>query len=34
MEPIAWLFKNPERVRLWATAHEGEVVPLHERAAE
>jgi len=41
-EPIAWLFKNPdgstrfilddpERVKLWQTAHQGEVVPLYER---
>ena len=41
-EPVAWLFRNPdgstrwilddpERVRLWATAHEGEVVPLYEQ---
>lgn len=39
-EPVAWLFKNPdgstrfilddaERVALWRTAHEGEVVPLY-----
>jgi len=40
-EPVAWLFRwpdgstrfildDPERVRLWQTAHEGEVVPLYE----
>ena len=40
-EPVAWLFRNPdgstrfilddpERVRLWATAHDGEVVALYE----
>ena len=40
-EPVAWLFRwpdgstrfildDPDRVRLWATAHEGEVVPLYE----
>ena len=45
MEFIAWLVKNPygstrfilddpERVALWKTAHEGEVVPLYERPAE
>jgi len=39
-EPVAWLFRNPdgstrfilddaERVALWKTAHEGEVLPLY-----
>ena len=44
-EPVAWLFRNAdgstrfilddaERVALWRTAHEGEVVPLYERPVD